>query len=192
MTKNSLQRGLEFTRNIRISTSQRSISPAISGSRSRCLAALSSTLSRSCLDFSVLARQATKVWVCGASAPTHTSGVFTRLAWARCSRGIRHARRGLFAVLLTRLAWAHCSHGIRHAHRGLFAAFLTHLAWACCSRGIHHTRHGLFVALLTRLAWARCSCGICHAQRGLFAAFLTCLAWARCSRKGWSQCRSRG
>ena len=26
-------------------------------------------------------------------------GPLTRLAWARCSRGIRHARRGLIAVL---------------------------------------------------------------------------------------------
>jgi len=64
---------------------------------------------------------------------THTSGVLTHLAWARCSRGIRHARRGLFAALLTRLAWAHCSRSIRHAQRGLFAALLTRLAWARCS-----------------------------------------------------------
>jgi len=55
------------------------------------------------------------------------------LGWACCSRGIRHAWRGLFAALLTRLAWAHCSRGIRHTQRGLFAAFLTRLAWARCS-----------------------------------------------------------
>ena len=45
-----------------------------------------------------------------------------------------HALRGF--VVLTRLAWARCSCGIRHAHRGLFAALLTRLAWACCSRGV--------------------------------------------------------
>jgi len=147
---------------------------------------------------------------------THTSGVFTRLAWARCSRGIRHVRRGLFsalliclawarcscgihhawrglfAALLTCLAWACCSRGIRHARRDLLAALLTRLAWACCSRGIRHARRGLFAALLTYLAWARCSCGIRHARHGLFAAFLTRLAWARCSGEKWSQCWSQG
>ena len=99
---------------------------------------------------------------------THTSGIFTRLPWARCSRGIRHVRRSLFASLLTRLVWARCSRGIRHAPHGLFAALLTHLVWARCSRGI------------------------LHARRGLFAAFLTGLAWARCSGEGSSQCQSRG
>ena len=64
---------------------------------------------------------------------THTSGVLTHLAWARCSRGIRHARRGLFAALLTRLAWARCSRSIRHTRRGLFAAVLTRLACGRCS-----------------------------------------------------------
>jgi len=113
---------------------------------------------------------------------THTSGVLTHLAWARCSRGIRHARRGLFAAILTRLAWARGSRGIRHARRGLFTALLTCLAWACGSRGIHHARRGLFAALLTCLAWACGSRGIRYARRGLFAALLTCLAWARCSR----------
>jgi len=88
---------------------------------------------------------------------THTSGVFTRLAWAHCSRSIRHARRGLLTALLTRLAWARCSRGIRHAPRGRFAALLTCHTWARCSRGIRHARRGLFVAFLTRLAWARCS-----------------------------------
>jgi len=124
---------------------------------------------------------------------THTSGVLTHLAWARCSHGIRHARCGLFAALLTRLAWACGSHGIRHARRGLFAAHLSRLAWARCSHGIRHARCGLFAALLTRLAWARGSCGIRHARRGLFGALLTYLAWARCSSwEWWSRRRSRG
>jgi len=122
---------------------------------------------------------------------THTSGVFTRLAWACFSRSIRHAR---------------CTH---------FAALLTHLTWARCSRGIRHTRRGLFTALLTRLAWARCSCGIHHTQRGcgsshtpcvgsLFSSYPSCPAWSlRCfshmpcmgslfsrypSRPAWSRC----
>jgi len=103
-------------------------------------------------------------------------------AWAHCSGGIRHVRCGFFAALLTRLAWARCSRGIRHVPRGLFVAVLTGLAWARCSRGIRHARCGLFAALLTCLAWARCSCGICHIRRGLFAALLTRLVWARCSR----------
>ena len=147
---------------------------------------------------------------------THTSGVFIRLAWARCSRSIHHAQRGLFATILPRLAWARYSRGIRYVWCGLFAALLTRLAWARCSRGIHHTRHGLFAALLTRLTWARCSRGIRHTRCGLFAAllirlawarcsrgirharrdffpaFLTRLAWARCSGEGWSQHWSRG
>ena len=123
---------------------------------------------------------------------THTSGVFTRLAWAHCSRGIRHARCGLFAALLTCLVWARCSRGIRHAWRSLFAALLTRLAWARCSHGIRHAPRGLFAALLTCLAWACCSRGIRHVRRGLFAAFITCLAWTRCSGEGWSQGRSQG
>jgi len=50
------------------------------------------------------------------------------------SRLFSHALRGF--VVLTRLAWARCSRGIRHARRGLFAALLTGLAWARCSRGV--------------------------------------------------------
>jgi len=146
---------------------------------------------------------------------THTSGVFRRLAWARCSRGIRHALCGLFAAIHTRLTWARCSRGIRHARHGLFTGLLTHLAWAHCSRGIRHARRGFFAALLTRLAWARFSCSIGHTRRdlftallirlasahcsrrirhawhGLFVAFLTGLAWARCSGEGWLHRRSR-
>jgi len=102
---------------------------------------------------------------------THTSGVFTCQAWARCSRGIRHARCGLFAAIHTRLTWARCSRGIRHARRGLFAGVLTRLTWAHCSRGIRHARRGFFMALLTRLAWARFSCSICHIRRDLFRLF---------------------
>jgi len=50
------------------------------------------------------------------------------------SRLFSHALRGF--VVLTRLAWARCSRSIHHARRGLFAAVLTCLAWACCSRGV--------------------------------------------------------
>ena len=70
-------------------------------------------------------------------------GLLTRLAWARCSRGIRHAWRGLITVLSHTFAWAHCSHGIRHARRGLVAVFSHAFVWARCSRGIRHAQRGL-------------------------------------------------
>jgi len=97
-------------------------------------------------------------------------------AWARCSGGIRHARRGLFAAPLTRLcvgslfsrypsrpAWS--LHGSSHTPlRGLVVLavsvtpgvvssrlFSHAFAWARCSRSIRHARLGLFAALLTRL-----------------------------------------
>jgi len=50
------------------------------------------------------------------------------------SRLFSHALRGF--VVLTHLVWACCSRGIRHAQRGLFAALLTRLAWARCSQGV--------------------------------------------------------
>jgi len=110
-------------------------------------------VSRSCLDFSVCLDRQRRWGLQRCSGPTHTSGeltlpvyshfqrthtsgVLARLVWARCSHGVRHARRGLFAALLTHLAWARCSPSIHHARRGLFTALLTHLAWACCPRGV--------------------------------------------------------
>jgi len=95
-------------------------------------------------------------------------------AWARCSRGIRHARRGLFAALLTRLCVG-----------SLFSRYLSRPAWSL--RGSSHTPlRGLVVLAVSvtpgvvssrlfshAFAWARCSRGIRHARRGLFAALLT-------------------
>jgi len=95
-------------------------------------------------------------------------GPLTRLAWARCSRGIRHARHGLVAVLSHALCGfvvfaVSVTPGVvssRSFHMScvgsLFSRYLLRPAWS---------RHGP----LTRLAWARCSHGICHARRGLVA-----------------------
>ena len=112
------------------------------------------------------------------AARTHTSGVLTRRLYS-------HALRGF--VVLTRLAWARCSRDIRHARRGLVAVFshalrgfvvLTRLAWVRCC----HTPclGSLCSRYPSRPAWSR---------RGL----PTRLAWARCSSRGvwWSQRRSR-
>ena len=109
----------------------------------------------------------------GLVSSRHFSHVFE---WDRCSRGIRHAWRGLFAALLTRLyvgslfsrypsrpAWS--LRGSSHmplcglvvlavsVTPGLVSSrlFSHAFAWACCSRGIRHAWRGLFVALLTRL-----------------------------------------
>ena len=60
--------------------------------------------------------------------------VLTRLAWAHCSRGIRHARRGLFAALLTRLAWVRCSH--TPCVGSLFSRYPSCPAWSL--RGSSH------------------------------------------------------
>jgi len=95
-------------------------------------------------------------------------------AWARCSRGIRHARRGLFAALLTRLCVG-----------SLFSRYPSRPAWSL--RGSSHTPLGGLVVLAVSVtpgvvssrlfsdtfAWARCSRGIRHARRGLFTALLT-------------------
>jgi len=95
-------------------------------------------------------------------------------AWARCSRGIHHARRGLFAALLTRLCVG-----------SLFSRYPSRPAWSL--RGSSHTPlRGLVVLAVSvtpdvvssrlfshTFAWARCSRGIRHARRGLFAALLT-------------------
>jgi len=98
-------------------------------------------------------------------------GLLTRLAWARCSRGIRHARHGLVTVFSHTFAWARCSRGIRHTRRGLIAVFSHTFAWACCSHGIRHARHGLVAVFSHAFAWARCSPGIRHAWHGLVAVF---------------------
>jgi len=80
-------------------------------------------------------------------------GALTRLGWARCSRGIRHARHGLIAVLSHALCGSLFS---RYPSCPVWSRRgpLTQLAWARCSRGICHARHGL-VAVLS------------HALRGL-------------------------
>jgi len=61
--------------------------------------------------------------------------VLTRLAWARCSCGIRHARHGLFAALLTRLAWVRCSYML--CVGSLFSWYLSRPAWSI--RSSSHT-----------------------------------------------------
>jgi len=132
----------------------------------RCRWGTRNLVSRSCHDFSVgLDRQRRLGFVARAvllTLPayshfrrTYTLFVdllFSRLAWNRCSRGIRHPQRGLFAALLTRLAWVRCSRGIRHVRRGLFAALLTRLARFRCS----HTPcvGSLFSRYPSRPAWS--------------------------------------
>jgi len=78
--------------------------------------------------------------------------------WARCSRGIRHARRGLFAALLTRLCVG-----------SLFSRYPSRPAWSL--RGSSHMPfRGLVVLAVSvtpgvvssrlfshAFAWARCS-----------------------------------
>ena len=61
--------------------------------------------------------------------------VLTCLAWARSSRGIRHAWRGLFAALLTRLAWVRCSH--TPCVGSLFSRYPPRPAWSL--HGSSHT-----------------------------------------------------
>jgi len=67
--------------------------------------------------------------------------------------------------LLTGLAWACCSRGIRHAWCGLVVVF-THAL-----RGIVVLAVSVSSQSLTRLVWARCSRGILHAWHGLIAVF---------------------
>jgi len=112
--------------------------------------------------------------------------------WARCSRGIRHTRRGLFAALLTGLCVG-----------SLFSRYPSCLAWSL--RGSSHTPLcGLVVLAVSvtpgvvssrlfshAFAWARCSHGIRHARRGLFASLLTRLCVGSLfsrypSRPAWS------
>jgi len=61
--------------------------------------------------------------------------VLTRLAWARCSRSIRHARRGLFMALPTCLAWVRCSH--TPCVGSLFLRYPSRPPWSL--RGSSHT-----------------------------------------------------
>ena len=56
--------------------------------------------------------------------------VLTRLAWARCSRVIRHSRRGRFVALLTRLVWVRCSH--TPCVGSLFSRYPSRPAWSLC------------------------------------------------------------
>ena len=123
------------------------------------------------------------------AACTHTSGVLTRrssfsrypscpawsrrgplicLAWACCSCSIRHARRGLIAVL-------------SHTLRGLVVLAVSVTPGVVSSRSSHTPCVGSFFSRypsrptwsrrgpLTRLASARCSRGIRNARRGLVA-----------------------
>ena len=90
-------------------------------------------------------------------------------AWARCSRGIRHARRGLFAALLTRL-WV----------GSLFSQYPSRPAWSL--RGSSQTPlRGLVVLAVS-------------VTPGVVSSRLSShvFAWAPCSREWWSQRRSRG
>jgi len=120
-------------------------------------------LSRSCLDFSVgLNRQRRLGFVLPAvllTLPAYShfrrtymlfvDSLFSRLAWARCSRGIRHARRGLFAALLTCLALVHCSH--TPCVDSLFSRYPSRPAWSlhgsshkpCVGSLFSHTMRGL-------------------------------------------------
>ena len=105
---------------------------------------------------------------------THLRSSSHAFAWARCSRGIRHARRSLFAALLTRLCVG-----------SLLSRYPSRPAWSL--RDSSHTPlRGLVVLAVSvtpgvvslqlfshAFAWARCSRGIRHARRGLFAALLT-------------------
>jgi len=158
-------------------------------------------LSRSCLDFSVgLDRQPRLGFVERAvllTLPayshfrrTYTLFVdllFSRLAWARCSRGIRHAPHGLFAALLTRLAWVRCSHtpcvGL------LFSRYPSRPAWSL--RGSSHTPcvgslfsqavRGLVVLAVSVTPGVVSSRLFSHALRGLVVL-----------GEWWLQRRSRG
>ena len=96
--------------------------------------------------------------------PSHPAwsrrGPLTRLAWARCSHGIRHARRGLVVVL-------------SHALRGLVVLAVSVMPGVVSSRSSHMPCVGsLFSRYPSRPVWSR---------RGS----LTRLAWARCSSGGW-------
>jgi len=115
----------------------------------RCRWGRRNLVSRSCLDFSVgLDRQrrlrfVARVVLLTLPAYSHfrhtytlfVYSLFSRLAWARCSRGIRHARCGLFAALLTCLAWVRCSH--TPCMGSLFSRYPSHPAWSL--RGSFHT-----------------------------------------------------
>ena len=90
-------------------------------------------------------------------------------AWAHCSRGIRHTRRGLFTALLTCLCVG-----------SLFSQYPSRLAWSL--RGSSHTPlRGLVVLAVSVTP------GVVSSR--LFSHAFAC---ARCSREWWSQRRSRG
>ena len=115
----------------------------------RCRWGRRNLVSRSCLDFSVgLDRQRRLGFVARAvllTLPAYShfrctytlfvDSLFSRLAWAHCSRGFHHARRGLFAALLIRLVWVCCSH--MPCVGSLFSWYPSHPAWSL--RGSSHT-----------------------------------------------------
>ena len=113
--------------------------------------------------------------------------VLTRLAWARCSRGIHHARRGLFAALLTRLAWVRCSH--TPCVGSLFSRYPSRPAWSlrgsshtsCVGSLFSHALRGLVVLAVSVTPGVVSSWLFSHALRGLVVL-----------GEWWSQHRSRG
>ena len=123
------------------------------------------------------------------AARTHTSGVLTcRSSFSRYPSRPAWSRRGP----LTRLAWARCSRGIRHAWhgrvailsytlRGLVVLAVSVTPAVVLSRSSHTPCVGsLFSRYPSRPAWSR---------RGP----LTRLGWAHCSSGGWwSQRRFHG
>ena len=113
--------------------------------------------------------------------------LFSRLAWAHCSRGIRHARRGLFAALLTCLAWVRCSH--TPCVGSLFSRYPSRPAWSlrgsshtpCVGSLFSHAMCGLVVIAVSVTPGMVSSRLFSHALRGL----VVLVEW-------WSQRRSRG
>ena len=79
-------------------------------------------------------------------------------AWARCSRGIRHARRGLFAALLTRLCVG-----------SLFSRYPPRPAWSL-RRSSHTPLRGLVV-----LGSGGCSAGHGDREVGLWREIIDCV-----------------
>jgi len=158
-------------------------------------------MSRSFLDFSVgLDRQRRLGFVARAvllTLPAYSHfrrtytlfghSLFSRLAWARCSHGIRHARRGLFMALLTCLAWVRCSH--TPCVRSLFSRYPSHAAWSlrgssqtpCVGSVFSQAVRGLVVLAVSITPGVVSSRLFSHALHGLVVL-----------GEWWSQRRSRG
>jgi len=167
----------------------------------RCRWGRRNLVSRSCLDFSVgLDRQCRLEFVVQAvllmlPAYSHfrrtytlfVDSLFSHLAWARCSRGIRHPRRGLFAALLTRLAWVRCSH--TPCVGSFFLRYPSRPAWSlrgsshtpCVGSLFSHAVRGLVVHVVSITPSVVSSRLFSHALRGLVVL-----------GEWWSQRRSRG